>query len=1093
MLKRILYLLIIQLCIGQMVFAQVTTSSIRGVIKAQDESPLVGATIKSTHVPSGTVYATTTQNGGYFSIQNMRSGGPYTIEISYVGYEPQVVEDVNLVLGEAYVLDETMGFEKKQLQEVTVVGTGRSQILNNERTGASTNINSRQLSTLPTISRSLTDFTRLTPQANGNSFAGRDNRMNSVKIDGAILNNSFGLSGDLLPGGDAQPISLDAIQEVQVNVAPYDVRQSGFTGAGINAVTRSGTNKFSGSAYGLYRNQSFNGTEVNGKELPSAAKSTNKVYGVRFGGPIVKNKLFFFGNFEKSSYVYPGNTWVATRSGNAGNPNVSRPTATDLDAISNYLQTNYNYNPGRYEGYANQYANEDEKFLVRLDWNVSDKHKFTVRYNQVIGTSDQGTNNSSGPNPRSSVNRISSESMAFEFANYKFKNTVRSATAELNSNFTSKLSNQFLATFTYIEAMRSTPGPLFPFVDIWEGGKNYASFGTELFSFNNGLKNRNLSFTDNVTYQAGKHTITTGFSFESLGFDNSFVRLGASYYRYNSVADFLSGGAPSVFGITYPYQSDTYAKVRFGTTGLYAQDKLVISDRLNLTVGLRADLPLYFDEPLHNPTIDTLKLLNTAGTQTTYSTANWPKSKVLLSPRLGVNFDVFGNRTLQLRGGTGLFTGLIPFVWFTNQPTNSGVLQNTFEPVGAATLAKITSLQSDPYYWVKALPEDFPSSPAAKAPNSIALIDQNFKMPQIWRSNIGADYKIPSTPFVATFDFIYSKDVNTVYQFNANRKPASATLNYSGDDRSFWNGSSNAVYNSATGAIAPVLSNTNKGNSTSITAGISLPYRKGLSGSFFYTYTSANDVTGNPGSSANSAWSNNYSINDPNELLMGKSQFAVPHRLVGNLSYRVEYSKHLATTVSLFYQGANNGRFAYTYDGDINKDGVSLDLLYIPNNASELTFADYTTGGVTFTAAEQQAAFDRFVNNSDVLKEAKGGYVERNAGLLPWFNRFDLRLLQDVFSNIGKNRHSLQFSIDLLNAGNLINSGWGVRQELNTGSAFNYALLKVASVSAAGVPTFNMTSVRNSSGTMVLPETPFRDWFNIGNTWSMQLGLRYTF
>jgi hypothetical protein len=1095
MLKKIALLLTLGVLLGQLLSAQVTTSSINGAIKSPTGEALAGATIRATHEPSGTVYTTVTQTNGTFSILGMRTGGPYKVVITYVGFEPKVINNVNLILGEAFIVNENLGQGQSQLQEVTVTATGRNSILSNERTGASTNINARQLTTLPTISRSLTDFTRLTPQANGNSFAGRDNRMNSVKIDGATFNNSFGLSSDLLPGGDAQPISLDAVQEVQVNVAPYDVRQTGFTGAGVNAITRSGTNKFSGSVYGLYRNQNFNGTEVAGKELPEAAKTTNKVFGARFGGPIIKNKLFFFGNYEKSEYVFPGNTWVANRGNNNGQPNVSRTLATDLEAVSAFLKSEYGYDPGRYEGYANEYANKDEKFLVRFDWNINDKHKFTARYNQVIGTADQGTNASSGPNPRASNSRIGSESIAFENANYALRNVVRSGTIELNSTFSPKLSNQILGTYTYIESLRSTPGELFPFVDIWEGGKNYMSFGTELFSYNNGLKNTNISFIDNLTYQTGKHTLTGGLSLETMGFDNSYVRLGTSYYRYNTVADFLAKRAPSVYGVTYPFQDDTWAKVRFGLGGLYAQDKVTLSDRLNVTVGLRADLPLYFNEPLANPSVDTLRLLDRNGNPTTYSTATWPKSRVLLSPRVGVNYDVFGDRSLQIRGGSGIFTGLIPFVWFTNQPTNSGMLQNTFEPVNAATLAQITRFEKNPYYWVNALPNAFPKTAGTKAPGTIALIDEDFKMPQIWRTNIGADYKIPATPLVATVDFIYSKDINAVYQFNANRKQAPTHMKYSGDNRAYWISSANATYNSATGAIVPVLSNTDQGYSASITAGISLPYRKGLSGSVFYTYTAAEDVTGNPGSAANSAWSNNYSINDPNELYLSQSQFAIPHRVVGNLSYRIEYVKHLATTVSLFYQGSHAGRFAYTYDGDINRDGVTLDLLYIPQNASELTFSDIksTSGEVMFSAAQQQAAFANLVNSQKGLKDAKGGYVARNSGLLPWYNRFDVRLLQDIFTNIGKDRHTLQLSVDIMNAGNMINSDWGVRQELNTGSQYNYALLKVASVSAAGVPTFQMQTVKDEAGKTVLPATPFRNWFGTGNTWSMQVGLRYTF
>ncbi|REA61597.1 cell envelope biogenesis protein OmpA [Dyadobacter luteus] len=1082
--------------LGGHVMAQVTTSTISGRITDDKGEGLPGATVQAVHEPSGTQYGILTNETGRYAFPTVRVGGPYKVTVTYIGYKEQSKTNIVADLGSTAIVNIQMSDEGTQLSEV-VVSSARGDVFGEERTGASTNINAKQLSSLPTISRGLTDFTRLTPQANGTSFAGRDARLNRVTIDGANFSNGFGLSNDLLPGGEAQPISLDAIQEVQVNIAPFDVRQSGFTGAGVNAVTRSGTNELSGSVYGFYRNQNFNGKKVAGEELDEAAKSSNKVFGARLGGAIVKNKLFFFGNFERESSVFPGNNWVASRGGNTGT-NVTNVRAEDLDAVGNFLRSRYSYEPGRYENYANEYKNENTKFLARIDWNISNKHKLALRYNQVVGTNDQGTNATSGPNPRSSANRISKESIAFENANYAQKNIVRSLTAELNSSFGSRLSNQLLATYSYIESSRSTPGALFPMVDIWEGGKNYMSFGTELFSYNNGMKNNNLSFVDNVTFLAGKHTFTGGASFEMMKFENSYVRLGTSYYRYNSVQDFLTEKAPSVYGVTYPFQNDTWATVNFGLGGLYLQDKFAVNDRLNLTLGVRADMPFFFDEPLNNPAIDNLKLLDINGNETTFSTKTWPKSKPLFSPRLGVNYDVFGDRSLQLRGGTGIFTGVIPFVWFTNQPTNSGVLQNTFEPVNAATQALITGFNPDPLYWVNQLPDRFPKQPGTTAPGTVALIDKNFKMPQVWRSNIGVDYKIPGTPLVATVDYIYSKDINATYQYNANRKRATAKMTYSGDTRDFWNGAANATYNPATGAIVPVLSNTSKGFSSALSLGLTLPARRGFYGSLFYNYSNAKDVSGNPGSAANSAWSNNYSINDPNEMLLSQSQYAIPHRVVGSLSYRIEYANHLATSVSLFYQGTSAGRFAYTYSGDINRDGVSLDLMYVPNNSSELTFAPLTVrntaGTVLLTASpeEQRAAYDKFVENNKELKDAKGGYVSRNAGLLPWFNRFDLRVLQDIFTNVGKKRHSLQLTVDIMNFGNMLNSDWGLRQELNSGSTFNYSLLNVASVTADGKPTFTMNSV-SIDGQTVLPETAYRKWFDVRNTWNMQVGLRYTF
>lgn len=1095
--------------------AQVTTSGMSGFIKDSENKGLPGASVKAVHVPSGTTYGTMTQADGNFVIQGMRPGGPYAVEISYIGMAPQKVEGIELTLGESYILNRTLAAaEGEEIKEVQIVGN-KSAILNGDRTGAATNINSRSIARMPTLNRSLTDLTRLTPQSSGNispatssgGFAGRDGRYNNIQIDGANFNNGFGLTTDPLPGGGNQPISLDAIEEVQVNVAPYDVRQTGFTGAGVNAVTRSGTNELSGSVYGLLRPKSFTGLNVGSQKLLESAQTSNKIIGARLGGPIIKDKLFFFANFEYENRQSAGNNWLAKRPGLTVGGNVTRVEASDLEAVSNYLKSNYGYDPGAYEGYANNYTNKNTKALLRLDWNISDKHKLSLKYNQMNGTSDQGTNGNSGPNPRSGANRISSESISFQNANYTFKNSLYSFAAELNSNFSSRLNNQFLATYSRSQDTRNPLGSIFPFVDIWQGGKNYMSFGTELFSYNNDVVNTNFNFTDNLTYITGRHTITAGVSFQTMSYANSYMREGTSYYRYDSLSSFLSGAAPSSFAITYPFQgSDGYGKVKFGLAGAYVQDKIAVNERLNLTIGIRADLPVYLDRPPANPVVDTLRLLNKDGQPATYTTASWPKSKPLFSPRVGVNFDVLGDKTLQLRGGTGIFTGNIPFVWLTNMPTNAGVLQNTFEPVNAATLGKITHLEKDPLYWINRYPDLFPNKPGTKAPGSVALVDPNFKMPQIWRSNIGADYKLPGLPLVATVDVIYSKDINAVYQFNANRKVATGQLNYSGDHREYWGGAQNANYNTATGSVIPVLSNTGKGYSFASTLGVTLNPYHGFTGSLFYTFTNSKDISGNPGSAAGSAWSNNYAVNDPNELLMGYSQYAIPHRVVGSLSYRVEYLNHLATTFSLFYQGSNQGRFAYTYGGDVNADGVSLDLLYIPNSSSDLTFVPIKDkDGNTFSAEQQRQAYDQFVANSKALSNSKGGYVQRNNGLLPWVNRFDFRLLQDVFVTTGKNnrRHTLQFSLDLVNVGNLLNKNWGLYKQLSGGSDYNFPLLNV--VDANGLPSndknykptdkplFQMITVKDENGKTVLPSDPFRNLFSTNSTWGMQIGLRYTF
>ncbi|RQO30915.1 cell envelope biogenesis protein OmpA [Taibaiella sp. KBW10] len=1088
------------------VSAQVTTSGIRGTVKDSKNEIMPGAIVTALHVPSGTKYSTVATNNGYFNIQGMRPGGPYTITVNSLGSSEKTYNNITLALGDDYVLNAKLTEESStELGSVNVFAF-KNPLLNSDRTGASTNINSSTISRMPTIKRSLTDFTRLTPQANGNSFAGRDNRYNNVQIDGANFNNGFGISPDALPGGSNQPISIDAIEEVQVNVAPFDVRQTGFTGAGINAITRSGTNDFSGSAYAFFRPKSFNGVKVGEDTLAKSTRTSGTTYGVRFGGPIIKNKLFFFANFEYENQLTQGNLWRANNGSNSGQANVSRVKDTDLNAVSNYLKSTYGYDPGRYEGYADNYVNNNIKSLIRLDWNINDKNTLTIKYNHMRGTSDQGTNASSGPNPRSTAARISSESIAFENANYSFLNKVQSVSAELNSKLSPKVSNQLLATYSRIQDTRSTPGNLFPFVDIWDGdlqaadstgkrtGKNnYMSFGTELFSYNNDVINDNINLVDNITYQVGKHNITGGLNFQTMSYANSYMRMGTSYYRYNSVSEFLAGGKPTAYGVTYPYAgADQYARVNFGLAGLYAQDQVNLSDKFRLTYGLRADMPLFFNKPVGNPSIDTVKLLNNEGVQTTFTTAMWPKSKIMLSPRVGFNYDVLGDRSLQLRGGTGIFTGNIPFVWFTNMPTNAGVLQNTFEPVSGATLTKISHLEKDPMYWPKQLTTDFPASPKAAVPGSFSLIDPDFKMPQVWRTNLGADYKLGNTPFVLTADLIYTKDIVGVYQYNANRKAASGQLKNGGDTRDFFN--NDVKYTNSTGTIIPVLANSSKGYSMAASLGISVNNYHGFSGSLFYNYSAAKDITGNPGSAAGSAWSNNYSINDPNERLLGMSQFAVPHRVVSSISYRIDYADHLATTFSLFYQGAHQGRYAYTYSGDINKDGVSLDLLYVPQNASEINFVPLTVGSKTYTAQEQRTAYEAFLSNDKILSQYKGKYVDRNAGLLPWLNRFDARILQDVYTRFGKNnrRNTVQISLDILNVGNLLSKDWGYYSQLNNGNLYAYTPLVVNSVSADGTPSFNMLTVKEN-GQTVFPKKAFMKSVNSTSTWGMQLGVRYTF
>ncbi|SEG74491.1 TonB-dependent receptor [Sphingobacterium lactis] len=1082
--------------------AQVTTSSMTGVVTQSNGSITSGATIKATHTPSGTVYSASANESGRFNLANMRVGGPYRIEITYVGQDPVVYEDVYLQLGQPFVLNPVFGEASTTIDEVTVVGRRNT---NANKTGASTNVGLKQIQELPQISRSITEFTRLTPQASGNSFGGRDARFNNLQIDGANFNNGFGLSSSALPGGSAQPISLDAIEEISVNIAPFDVTQSGFTGAGINAVTKSGSNEFHGSVYGFYNNAHLNGVKINKKNI-EFVDATKQNYGLTLGGPIIKDKLFFFVSAEREVATganAPGaNLWRPSEFGVADVANnISRVRESDLVAVKKHLINQFGYDPGEYQGYADDAKQFGNKILARIDWNINDKHKAAFRYNELRGESMNVANGSSGPQPRSSWNRVSENAMTFQNGNYGFENIVRSFTAELNSNFNSQLSNKFLFTYSKIQDKRTTPSKqLFPFVDIWDGtsgGGNYISFGTELFSYLNDVVNDNFSFTNNLTYNTGIHSFTGGLAFEVQKFGNSYTRMGTGYYRYASVEDFLKTGtpnevAPIMFGLTYPYQNmDTYARINFGLASAYVQDKISFNDRLNVTVGLRAELPIYMNDLTPNPSIDALKLLNPEGQETTYNSGLWPKSKLLVSPRLGFNYDVFGDRSLTLRGGTGIFTGRVPFVWLTNMPTNAGVLQNTVEPGGydqvAGWIGNVRFHPEDIYYHLNNVPAGaenvFIKTPKEGAPSSFALVDREFKMPSVWRSSIGADYKIPNSPVTLTTDILYTRDVNGIFQFGANRKATSEKMNYAGVDRDFYPNSASYQYNTAIGANnATVLTNTDtKGYAFSATFGASVAPWNGLSGSIFYTYSEAKEVSANAGSSAGSAWAGSPVVNTPNQDFLSISDFAVPHRVLANISYSIQNS-----TIGIYYNGSHQGRFSYYHSFDLNGDGISNDLLYLPKNTADMKFADIKNndGEVVFTTADQIKAFDEFVE-SNGLSSYRGQILPRNEFLMPWLNRFDIRFTQNILNSIATKGDKLQFTVDVINVGNLFNSDWGVQDQILTNGR---AILGRVGRNAVADPTFQMLQ---DNGQLVT--SPFRAASTTSTTWSAMIGLRYSF
>lgn len=1081
--------------------AQVTTSSIVGVV-TDGASALPGATVLAVHQPSGTQYGTSTNGDGRFTLPGLRTGGPYTIEVSFVGYQSTKIEEVYLKLGQPYVYEVKLTQSTAELTEVVVTAEGS---LSTERTGASTNLNSRALSALPTISRSITDFTRLTPQANGNNFAGRDGRYNNIQVDGANLNNNFGLSSDPLPGGGNSPISLDSYDEISVNIAPYDVRQSGFTGAGINAVTKSGTNDFKGTAYMFWRNQNYLGSKVGDNDIsPSIVDSKNNILGFSLGGPIIKNKLFFFVNGEQEKGSRPGVTWSPT--GGSGNGNTSSTPIDSLKKLSDFLKNNYGYETGAYDNFPN-FENENTKMLLKLDYNINKSHRLTFKYSYFKSTNDQQLNNTSVPNgggfsvtgrsgtqSRLPFSRFSNTSMSYANSNYQFEDKVTTGTLELNSRFGENMSNQLLLTLTNISTNRNYNGPVFPSVDIFDGsGNNYISFGMDPYTNNNKVVNDVYTITDNFTYFKGEHTITAGVSYEFQKVGNMFMPASNSYYVYDSLDAFLTNKAPSYFAYTYslvPGKPAVYsAELKVGQLGIYAQDEINLG-KLKLTAGLRLDKAIYGDNPLENPAATALDFYDEDGNITHYNTGKWPSAPILFSPRVGFRYDVKDNQQIILRGGTGIFTGRIPFVFLTNMPTNSGMYQfgarlRNSNAGEAATLSTITFDKNPDAY-----ANLFPTTAGTSVPGNIVFINNDFKFPQVWRTNFAVDKALP-WGLTATVEALFTKDINAVKMRNANFKPeTTGVVTEGGKDRPRYLTSTDRNLNSNI-TTAIVLENTNKGYSTALTFQLSKAYDKGFFGSVAYTYTAAEEVTANPGNQASSVWNTNPNVGTSNAIEMANSQYVIPHRVIVNVSYKKEYLGHMASTLSLFYEGMSQGNYSFVINGDINNDGnSSADLMYIPRDVSEMNFEAYsqTINGTpyNFSVEDQEKAFEEFISNSSYLKDNRGSFAERNSAYRPWLGKLDLRFLQEFYIKTGNDRkHTLQFSIDIFNFGNMLNSDWGVQQITVTNNPLSFRSINNTTENK---PLYRL---QNINGELVTK--PFQDVLSTSSTWSMQMGLRYTF
>jgi hypothetical protein len=1076
------------LFLGILASAQITTSSVNGRVVDNTGAELIGATVLATHTPSGTTYGTATNEAGHYAIQGMRVGGPYEIQVSYTGFESTKKTGIFLNLGSPALVNFTLNESAVLLDELTVTAIRDSEF-SDEKTGSALNITSAKITTLPTINRSINDFTRLTPQSNGTSFAGTNSRFNNYTVDGNIYNNNFGLGSAQFAGGS--PISIDAIEAVSVNLAPYDVRYSGFTGAAVNAVTKSGTNKFSGSAYYLLRNDQMQGNKA-GDLAVDRGDSQNEIYGFTLGGPIIKNRLFFFASYEKETEAVPSFLKRAAREGETPDGLIiSRVPLSEANFVRDRIQDLYGYDTGAPDSYS--FASEQQRINVRLDFNINQNHKVSARFNDYTAFTDVPTNGNSIRYIQTRYRntfRDGVENINFRNNNYTNDRKVRSFVAELNSVLGDKISNQLNVGYTQIaDPTRGIPGGQdFPFIEVLEPDASgnllyYMSMGNELFTVGNKLENNIFNITNNTTFFMGEHTVTAGLNLEYMTFVNAFNPVFNGFYRFIGYDKFVdavinqnSNVYPDAFAKGYALDGSTTPpldETKFGQLGIYIQDEYQVNDRFKLTGGLRVDLPFY---PIDIPRNDLLDKLNKSfsdaeGNTFTPDVSVFPKINPLFSPRVGFNYDVTGDRSTVIRGGSGLFSGRIPFVWLSNQVNGSGVVRGGLGYEGQEVIDNGIVFNPDVTAYN-------PDNPGITLSNELNLTDENFKLPQVWRTNIGIDQKLP-LGIQATLEFMYNRDVHTPVAYNPVLRDADET--FSGpDNRGYWTSQPglSGYSNDPDFRNVFLLTNaTEKADYYSITAQLSKQFDNGFYAMLAYTRSRARDLDAAGGSQAISLWTATVQ-SDRNNPELSFAGFDQPNRLIGNLAYQKG-----GTTIGVFYDGGNAGRFSYTYSG--NFGDASNRLIYVPNSASELAFQEFTVSGETITAQRQQQLLDAYIDQDEYLSGQRGKVAERNGAVAPWVNRFDVRILQEV-TFLKESDNKIQLTLDFLNIGNMFNSDWGIPQ-----FAWQQNLLNYRGVNDNGQPLYRLNTI---PGTTDFPTETFRQTTDVlGNSWRLQLGVKYLF
>ena len=1081
--------------------AQVTTSSFGGHVTDQDGA-VVGATVIAVYQPTAATYYSVTDKNGNFRINNVTPGGPYTVTIEMMGYRKVENQNLYAPLGETLTVDAVLEDDAISLEAAVFVADGALSNMNVHRSGAGTSVSQRTIESMPTVSRSMNDVMKLTPQAsttsNGLAVGGGNYRSSYVTVDGAAFNNAFGI-GSNLPAGGA-PISLDAIEQMSVNITPFDVRHSGFTGGAINAVTKSGTNEFHASVYDYYTSQAVRGYKIEGQDLNKTDFLDNTV-GFTVGGPIIKNKLFFFVNAEYSSDVVPGSSKVvSSATGTRVDPNfvpnsdVLRPTKEFMEEVLKFLSDKYDYNPGRYQGYS--ISTPDYKVLARLDWNINDNNKLNVRFSHTHNATSSTPSNSVNPivpNPydRNNYGRTSSYAQYFESNRYTTDNNFTSIAAELNSRlFEGRGTNMFRVTWSHQNEPRGFVGGNFPTVDILEnytdanGKSNKAvltSFGPDPFTYGNLRDVQTIVATDEFTYTLGKNNLVAGLQYEYDNTKNGYMQGGLGYYVYKSWDDFKNNAKPVAFAITHSNRDDlaqVYPSFDYNQISAYLQDEITFSDYFKLTVGLRAELPFY-------PTIEGnvnkefLTLANSSQSMKGMSTGDMPKARLNLSPRIGFNWDVLKNRKLVVRGGSGLYTGRIPFVWIVSVAGNSNNLQAQYiDATGESSPsfhANVDDILKDLYGGTFKAGDLY-------APQTTTILDKDLYMPTTWKSSLAIDFELP-WGIKGSVEGIYNYDLNSVYAKKLGyTQDAGIQLPGEPQRRAHW--TSENIKNSLNKVVTPYyLTNCDiHGSYYSVTASLSKSFPFGLSLMAAYTRSDSWSLQEGYGDQVSSVFSGgNYSVNGSNFPELGHSAYVSPNRVIANVSYRIQEGKHFATTIGLFYEGYNHcyvGSYSYTrysytfgvrsgnYVNDVTNVSGSQNLMYIPTDAQ--------LANMPFSSEENKAAFKQFIENDPYLSTHRGQYSERGANVAPWQNRINFKVAQDFIMDIAGKPTTLQIGVDINNVANLLNSNWGLCKQISSEN-----ILEISKANESGVYTFNAPTVKTYRGTF--------------NTWQMLFSARLFF